>query len=1085
MKSYVALLQELDAPMRHNLRLYVDRELKTEYQPKHRSKAQKLGPSALVDLVLEGERIKAQVLDLGTSYRVDMTFPLFDLDTDFTLIQCSCMRDKVSLEALRCHHMYTVQHRLQSLLEDIAAQEAPNERSPLDRWEQLWPAPLEGARLLDERRLVLWLDLPRWSLRCEWQSRPRYEADQPWCGGDRQSLEHWKLSLESDSDSATEIWRQALARAHGQAEREVYELLRLAATLGDVPLFGERDQPIAVSLEHWQMKIEETDEGYWLRPQLGRSELPVGRMIGAAGLVAWDATASTLILVDIDHALARFLEPLLQQEQAIPKSERERMLQFLQRLDPRLLNLAAGSQATEAQAVAKMTSVLRLTPFQRGGMKVEALVRIAPHLVVRAGEGAERVKELGERRSTTLIRDFAEERRLVRCLVKALDLELLPEPEPEVFIAYNDRCALDLMQRVESTSKELAFQLEWPESLKNVVKPYTVIDAGEKASLQISLGEKRDWFQIEGWMELDAGTKVSLQELLAALREQKRYLQLPDGRWALVSEHFRQRLQPLLVACDEDEQACRVDLAVLGHDEALQQMEQFPFVEMSQKFWQLVQKARRSRQVEESLPQGLNAELRSYQLEGFRWMNRLYEGGLGACLADDMGLGKTLQTLTLLLKKARHGPSLVIAPSSLAYNWAAESRRFCPGLRITQWREDRGLGRSFEPGEVVIVSYGLVQRHADLLAQTHWNILVLDEAQQIKNALTKTAKAVQQLQARWILALSGTPIENRLSELWALFRTISPGLFGEWERFRRSFVFPIERDRSASARERLKQKLAPFVLRRMKRDYLAELPEKTEIDLWIDLGEDERNFYDALRGEAIDRLQSLAEDKPEEQAKQRIQVLAALARLRQAACHRQLLDPAWDGEATKVEYLKERMLELKQAGHSALIFSQFTRFLRLIADALEQEGLKLLYLDGSTPPMERQRLVECFQAGGYDAFLISLKAGGTGLNLTRAAYVFHMDPWWNPAVEAQATDRAYRMGQKQAVTVYKLRARETIEELIHAIHGEKRELMETLLEGREPGQAWAWDELWALLSGRGQPSQSRGPRASLGQEDRA
>jgi SNF2 family DNA or RNA helicase len=436
-----------------------------------------------------------------------------------------------------------------------------------------------------------------------------------------------------------------------------------------------------------------------------------------------------------------------------------------------------------------------------------------------------------------------------------------------------------------------------------------------------------------------------------------------------------------------------------------------------------------------------------------------------------MGLGKTLQSLAILLKYKDRGPSLVIAPSSLAYNWKAEAARFCPDLKIVVLRElgDRGRSRTFNAGEVVIASYGLVMRYSEHLAQTSWNILVLDEAQQVKNAQTKTAKAVQDIPAAWRLALSGTPIENHLGELWSMFRTISPGLFGEWERFRRSFAFPIERDGSATARERLKRKIQPFVLRRLKQDHLAELPPKTEIDLWVDLNEDEQVYYDALRGEAIEKVETLAADE-EALQKQKIQVLAALTRLRQAACHRTLVDSEWQGGATKIDILSARLLELKEAGHAALVFSQFTGFLRLIEDELLRLGIRVLYLDGQTPIAQRQELVNTFQAGEGDVFLISLKAGGTGLNLTRASYVFHMDPWWNPAVEAQASDRAWRMGQKQAVTVYKMRARGTIEELIHTLHGEKKELVDSLLEGRDPKARFNWDEVWRLFTERVQPA---------------
>ena len=1071
------VLAELDTGARSNLQIYLKRELEREYSSKQKNKAQKLPADALENLDLAGEQLRARVRDGQQIMRIDMTFPLFDLDADFTLIQCSCLRDAVSLDVQRCHHMYFVQKQVADQLDWLERQTIPT--SPLDLWESLWlpESRVADDRLCREERWRFLFDPESWDLLAEKEVRNRYEPEAPWRRIESLSWEAWCQWLRSDSGPEREGWRAALARGGGHREREIFHVLALWAREG-LTIARSSGQSLTLTSAVWRLAIEESGAGFWLRPQLDPGGLPWHRLIKGAGAIAF--TPEGLWLAPLDEKAERFAEQILSQKAPIPPHERERMLGFLQRLDPRLLQLANAS-SLPPKAVERAQSLLRLTPFVRGGMKVEVLVQIARGLLVKAGEGDEQIGDLG--RGGLWQRDFVLERQLVRRLVRLLDLEILPEPEPDIFVAYNDAAALDLMQRVENAKAEENFILEWPESLRGGPPPYALAPPLDKASLQVSVGEKHDWFQLEGWLAIDEKTRIDLRELLAAIRQQKKYIQLPDGRWALVAAHFRQRLEPLAEASEDDGEAIQLDIAGLEQNPVAEALAAFPFAAASQKFWRLVGRAKHRREIEPSLPEGLHAELRPYQRDGYRWMHHLYEAGLGACLADDMGLGKTVQTLALLLKMAARGPSLVIAPTSLAFNWAAEAQRFCPTLRLRFLRDmqGRGQGQVFGPGEILVASYGLTMRYAENLAAIDWNIIVLDEAQIIKNATTKTAQAVQTLKAQWMLGLSGTPLENRLSDLWSLFRTLSPGLFGEWERFRRSYVFPIERDGSDEARQRLKRKLGPFVLRRMKKDYLSELPDKTEVDLWVDLSDDERQFYDALRGEAIAKVQDVDAEDAAAQAKQRMQVLAALTRLRQAACHRLLVDPSWEGGASKVELLRERVGELSEAGHSALVFSQFTRFLRLIEAQLIADGRRVLYLDGGTPIAERQNLVEQFQAGGYDAFLISLKAGGTGLNLTRASYVFHMDPWWNPAVEQQATDRAHRMGQKQAVTVYRLRARETIEEMIHQIHGEKRELVDSLLAGRAPDAAWSWDTLWQLLAqgANSGPALGAAPKSTL------
>ncbi|MEI6986114.1 MAG: DEAD/DEAH box helicase, partial [Rhodospirillaceae bacterium] len=451
-----------------------------------------------------------------------------------------------------------------------------------------------------------------------------------------------------------------------------------------------------------------------------------------------------------------------------------------------------------------------------------------------------------------------------------------------------------------------------------------------------------------------------------------------------------------------------------------------------------------------TVPSTLQAELRDYQVEGFLWLSRLAHWQAGACLADDMGLGKTIQAIAVMLEQAPHGPCLVIAPTSVCHNWERELERFAPtltvyGLGATASRADQIA--ALQPMDVLVTSYGLLYQEIDRLAEIDWRMVVFDEAQAIKNAETRRAQAGQRLKAYFRLALTGTPIENYLGELWSLFAFINPGLLGSRESFGRRFSTPIERNHNDGALHSLRALIRPFILRRTKSAVLAELPPRTELTLEIDLPDDERAFYEAVRRRALEALAQLSDGGTGGQ--NRIHILAEITRLRRACCHPGLVDPNTHLPGAKLEAFLELVDDLVRNRHKALVFSQFVGQLERVREALTARNIAHQYLDGGTPAKDRERRVTAFQAGEGDLFLISLKAGGTGLNLTAADYVIHLDPWWNPAVEDQASSRAHRIGQQRPVTVYRLIVRDSIEEKILAMHRAKRDLADDLLEGSE------------------------------------
>lgn len=574
-------------------------------------------------------------------------------------------------------------------------------------------------------------------------------------------------------------------------------------------------------------------------------------------------------------------------------------------------------------------------------------------------------------------------------------------------------------------------------------------------ALTLNVRRQGEWFALNGTLSLDDGRVLELRQLLKLLQESRgRFIQLGDEDWLALDNQLRQRLQQIALLSGDGE---HINLNALT----------LPFLKQlageageldGDADWQRQLSGLEARETHRpAVPSTLKADLRDYQEDGFRWLSRLAQWGVGACLADDMGLGKTLQALTLLLERAPGGPQLVVAPTSVTHNWLSESERFAPTLRLRDYRRHRDLS---ETGafEVVVVSYGLLLQDAEAFGGRRWHSVVLDEAQSIKNAQTQRARAVTALKADFRLALSGTPVENHLGELWSLFRFLNPGLLGSLKSFNQRFVAPAEQgDRLAAGT--LKQLIKPFVLRRTKTQVLDELPPRTDILYTIPMSGEEQHWYEALRRQAVERLEKGEDISP-------LQVLTEITRLRRFCCNPSLVLDDAAPESSKLSACLDIISELRDNHHKALIFSQFVDHLTLLRTALDGTGMTYQYLDGTTSPSERKKRVEAFQAGERDLFLISLKAGGTGLNLTAADYVIHLDPWWNPAVEDQASDRAHRMGQEQPVTVYRLVMEGTIEEQMVSLHSRKRQMAEDLLEGSDAVGRLDTEALLSVLRGQ-------------------
>ena len=468
-----------------------------------------------------------------------------------------------------------------------------------------------------------------------------------------------------------------------------------------------------------------------------------------------------------------------------------------------------------------------------------------------------------------------------------------------------------------------------------------------------------------------------------------------------------------------------------------------------------------------SLPSNIQATLREYQILGYQWLKTLANCNLGGVLADDMGLGKTLQTITFLLSSKQEKPSIVIAPTSLVYNWQDEIMRFAPTLKVLiisgLQSERQQKINSINDYNVVVTSYPLIRRDIEMISKYEFYACILDEAQYIKNANSLNARAAKQIKADCRFALTGTPIENSLTDLWSIFDFILPGYLSSYHHFRKKYEIPIIKEDDKQASNLLLSQIKPFVLRRMKKEVLTELPEKIETKISIEMTPRQKEVYQALLLESQHTLTETIKEKGFKHSQMDIIIL--LTRLRQVCCHPSLYLENYDGESGKLNTLIELIKEAIEGNHKILVFSQFTSMLHKIADYLERIGLSYYYLDGQTPIVDRGIMVKKFNEGKKPLFLISLKAGGTGLNLTGADMVIHVDPWWNPAVEEQATDRAYRLGQHHKVQVFKLITRHTIEDKIFELQNQKKSLIDQIIQ---PGENFisklSEEELFDLFS---------------------
>jgi len=833
-----------------------------------------------------------------------------------------------------------------------------------------------------------------------------------------------------------------------------YDDLRAArALIGHPRVFpeGDRDNPLEIVEQPPQLIVVEEDDG---RISLSLEPKP-RRADEGFRMIADDPRRLAMVFFGDQHLK---LHHILGGKLKVPASAASRVVEAIQQVASLVsVHSEIGGQASGGEAVdADSQPHAHLLPYQ-DGLRAEFFVRPFGNdgPFCRPGQGGPNVFANISGCSMTARRDLAEELRRQADVIGACP-ELAARAENDTSICLPSSIeALETLIELEDLVAQQRIVLHWPQG-----RSLNLAGRASASQFQVHIRKDRDWFAASGNLKVNKSLSLDMMKLIDLVEASPaRFVKLDDGRFLALTEHLRRRVE---------------ELAAFGDRRSNQNKLRFPRVRAavledlgesvklkSDTHWKdWVRRMREAADARPEVPSTLQTELRDYQHEGFQWLTRLAAWGVGGCLADDMGLGKTIQALALLLHRAADGPALVVAPTSVVFNWVSETRRFAPtlGVRVFGAGDRSAMLKKLGPRDLVICSYGLLHSEAKRLQSQSWHTVVLDEAQAIKNMATRRSRAAMGLEADFRLIMTGTPLENHLGELWNLLEFINPGLLGSLESFRQRFATPIERDGCRETRRRLKKLIQPFILRRTKSQVLEELPPRTEVTLQVELSDEEAAFYVALRQRAIEKLADVGDGRSHH-----LQILAEIMRLRRACCHPRLVLDDCEIAGSKLALFSETLDELLDNHHKVLVFSQFVGHLSILRDELDRKGVSYQYLDGSTPARQRKQRVEAFQAGEGDVFLISLKAGGLGLNLTAADYVIHMDPWWNPAVEDQASDRAHRLGQQRPVTIYRFITQGTIEERISQLHASKRDLADSLLEGADMSGKLSAEQLLKLI----------------------
>ena len=822
----------------------------------------------------------------------------------------------------------------------------------------------------------------------------------------------------------------------------------LLALVGHRNIANHLNRDVAIELTYGEpeLYIEENKQGY---------HLSLSHWLSHSGLIVEPESLNKYRVIEFSSAFANIGQVLTKKGLSIPAVAKDKVLRVIQNAK-RDIKIHVGIKDIDISEIAgDPTPYIQLLPI-KDGLKASLWVRpLASHgTYCKPGHGKEHVMTLitenGNETRARIVRNFTSEKTNLTALLTHCPGLTHHEYDQGEYETDNPEDTLEVLSELQHYAAIHPLIIEWPQG-----QTFKIRQRVFSESLSLKITSETNWFEYNGEISLNNGEILSMQALLESLDTQShgRFVRLGNGEFIELTSKLKKQLS-MLHAISDGNKINPLGAQILS--EIAAEAENTTFDEG----WQAhLNKMKTMKSHMPKVPSTLQASLRDYQIDGFHYLSRLTHWGIGACLADDMGLGKTIQTIALILERAKNGASLVIAPTSVGFNWIEELNKFAPTLKVHNLQTDDRITLIDKAGkfDVIICSYGLLQHNNELLTGKPWETIVLDEAQAIKNANTQRWKTVMKLKGKNRIALSGTPIENHLGELWSIFSFINPGMLGTIKSFQNKYSTPIETSQAPDRALALKTLVSPYILRRIKSEVLSELPPKTEQTIYVEQTEEEAVFYEALRRKAEERMTNLMEEN------NRIGVLAEITKLRQACCDSSLVDPSLSIENSKLNAFMETVNNIIDNGHKVLVFSQYVSFLQIVRKCIEEKKIAYQYLDGSTPPAKRKKSVEAFQAGEGDLFLLSLKAGGSGLNLTAADYVIHLDPWWNPAVEDQASDRAHRIGQERPVTIYRFIMQNTIEEKIIALHQQKRNLANELLSGQGVSGKLSNDDLMGLI----------------------
>lgn len=828
----------------------------------------------------------------------------------------------------------------------------------------------------------------------------------------------------------------------GRGVRYLFEVVDAIPFLADHPgvLDSKTYLPVRFRKGVVVFQLEETGGGYKFANNLSCF------VKGPAYYLEREAPNSFVIYCN-EPTEMRIFTYLLENSILIPRSGKEALEKTLISLGKRFaVSSPFGHQIAKIQKDSKTEPHLYLYPVPPAGLMAELRIEPIPNApLLLPGEGPEKLILQIDGESVEVVRSLKAENANADKICEAIPF-LGTKKEGYSTTIQDGFIAWELLDALKEN--EHLVDVKWPRG-----KSIEMIKKVKMSDFSMLVENKIDYFQVTPTVPIDTKRMLSFAQLIDMAEKQRGgFISFSDKEIVRLEKKVLDFIRICGYYNIEGKDYCQIPLAAAGLFEEYDDVGK----------WKLPPLPELPDDVT-SIPTTFQAELRDYQTEGVNWLCRLSGWGLGGILADDMGLGKTVQTIALLAKRGEGGSALIIAPVSVCQNWVDEIIRFCPALTPILYvgNNRKSLLNESGPNTLFIVSYALLQNDVEIFQTYNWNTIIVDEAQAIKNYNSKRTTAVLSLKGKFRLALSGTPVENYLVDMWTLFQFTNPGLLGSRLKFLSKFSSAFEKGGSSEKREALQKIITPFFLRRKKGDVLSELPPKTELIRKVELSSEERSFYEAQR------LHSLAKISETTNEKGFIAIFAELMKLRRASLSPSLVEKSAPVVSSKIELLLEITEELNENRHKALIFSQFVDYLQIIKSELEKRNLKFSYLDGSTPRDKRTSEVSDFQSGKTDFFLISLKAGGTGLNLTAADYVIHMDPWWNPAVEEQASDRAHRMGQTRPVTIYKIIAIDTIEERILELHGRKKEVAEALFGDGDKATSLSPQELRDLISGKG------------------